>query len=444
MPAQATSAGGLSRREFMVLGSMAAAGYLTGCATNPVTGRRQLMLISEEEEIQIDKQYAPYQFSSDYEVSQDSELNRYVDRIGKQMARGSHRPQMPYSFRVVNATYVNAYAFPGGSIAVTRGILLKLDNEAELASLLGHELGHVNARHTAQQMSKGALTQAVIGGISAATGAALGSGYGQMAAQLGMLGAGALLASYSRDNEREADALGLTYTVRSGYSATGFTGLMDMLRNLSKSKPGYIELMFATHPMSEERYRTAVRDVRSKYTDDRSKPLYRERYMDHTAGLRNIRGAVEALQRGETDLANQRYPEADRNFSRALKIAPGDYVALVMTAKSKYLQKDYSEALRFARRARQSYPAEAQAWHISGIANIQLRQFEAAHENFDRYDKLLPGNPQVLFFKGYALEGMNRKEAAADHYYRFLQQVNQGEEARYAYRRLVEWGYIKQ
>jgi predicted Zn-dependent protease len=444
MPAQATSAGGLSRREFMVLGSMAAAGYLTGCATNPVTGRRQLMLISEEEEIQIDKQYAPYQFSSDYGVSQDSELNRYVDRIGKQMARGSHRPQMPYSFRVVNATYVNAYAFPGGSIAVTRGILLKLDNEAELASLLGHELGHVNARHTAQQMSKGALTQAVIGGISAATGAALGSGYGQMAAQLGMLGAGALLASYSRDNEREADALGLTYTVRSGYSATGFTGLMDMLRNLSKSKPGYIELMFATHPMSEERYRTAVRDVRSKYTDDRSKPLYRERYMDHTAGLRNIRGAVEALQRGETDLANQRYPEADRNFSRALKIAPGDYVALVMTAKSKYLQKDYSEALRFARRARQSYPAEAQAWHISGIANIQLRQFEAAHENFDRYDKLLPGNPQVLFFKGYALEGMNRKEAAADHYYRFLQQVNQGEEARYAYRRLVEWGYIKQ
>jgi predicted Zn-dependent protease len=161
---------GLTRREFMWLSSMAAAGYVFGCATDPVTGKSQLMLVSEDTEIQIDRQYSPLQFSSDFGEVQDSKLNRYVSQVGNKMTASSHRPHMPYSFRVVNATYINAYAFPGGSIAATRGIMLSLDNEAELASLLGHELGHVNARHSAEQMSKGQLTQAVVGGISVLAG----------------------------------------------------------------------------------------------------------------------------------------------------------------------------------------------------------------------------------------------------------------------------------
>ena len=207
----------MSRRRFLWLSSMAAAGFAAGCATNPVTGKSQLMLVSEDQEIQIDQQYSPYQFSADYGTTQDNGLNRYIDRTGKHVASGTHRTHMPYNFHVVNATYVNAYAFPGGTIACTRGILLSLENEAELAALLGHELGHVNARHTAEQMSKGMLTQTVVGGLSAVAGAA-GAGYGSLASQLGQIGAGALLASYSPDNERQADALGLEYIVKSGYS----------------------------------------------------------------------------------------------------------------------------------------------------------------------------------------------------------------------------------
>ncbi len=155
----------MSRREFLQLSSMAAAGLVASCATNPVTGRSQLMLVSEDKEIQIDKQNSPYQFSADHGTVQDKRLNDYIDRTGKNIAAQTHRKHMPYNFHVVNATYVNAYAFPGGTIACTRGILLSLDNEAELSALLGHELGHVNARHTAQQMSKGMLTQAVVGGL---------------------------------------------------------------------------------------------------------------------------------------------------------------------------------------------------------------------------------------------------------------------------------------
>ncbi|MEJ2165393.1 MAG: M48 family metalloprotease [Desulfobacterales bacterium] len=193
----------MNRREFLRLSSLAAVGFAAGCATNPVTGKSQFMLVSEDQEIQIDRQYSPYQFSADYGAVQDKTLNDYVDRTGKNMAARTHRTHMPYSFRVVNANYVNAYAFPGGSIACTRGILLSLDNEAELAALLGHELGHVNARHTAEQMSKGMVTQAVIGGLAAAVGTQ-GAFYGDIASQLGQIGAGALLASYIQPRQRAA------------------------------------------------------------------------------------------------------------------------------------------------------------------------------------------------------------------------------------------------
>ena len=147
-------AGGLNRRDFIRCSTLAAAGWMAGCATNPVTGKSQFMLISEQDELAVDRQHAPLQFSADYGLTQDRELSDYITRTGRQLVPGTHRPQLPYRFEVVNATYINAYAFPGGSIAATRGILLKIDNEAELASLLGHELGHVNARHTAEQLHR--------------------------------------------------------------------------------------------------------------------------------------------------------------------------------------------------------------------------------------------------------------------------------------------------
>jgi len=428
----------MTRRRFLRLSSMAAAGFAAGCATNPVTGKSQLMLVSEDQEIQIDQQYSPYQFSADYGTVQDTGLNRYIDRTGQNMAGRTHRTGMPYNFHVVNATYVNAYAFPGGTIACTRGILLSLDNEAELAALLGHELGHVNARHTAEQMSKGMLTQTIVGGLSAVAGAA-GSGYGSLASQLGQIGAGALLASYSRDNERQADALGMAYIVKSGYSSEGMVGLMDMLNSLGKHKPSAMELMFATHPMSAERYQTVVNSAATEYSAAKGQPLYRERYMDHTAGLRAQKGAIEAIQKGEKALAQKKYPAAEEHYRRALKVAPGDYTALVLMSKTQLAQKKWVVGRQYAEMAQKAYPGEAQAYHLSGFAKIKLKDYEGALEEFNRYDQVLAGNPNALFFKGYAYEGMGKYREAGGEYQRYLQAVQQGDRARHAYQRLREW-----
>ena len=164
--------GTLTRRDFMKLAALAAVSTAAGCAANPVTGQSQLMLVGEGEEIQVDKVNSPHQFSADYGVSQDAALNAYVAGVGASLARVTHRAQMPYRFSVVNATYANAYAFPGGSIAITRGILAELDNEAELAGLIGHELGHVNARHTAARLSTSKILGALVGGASLIAGSA--------------------------------------------------------------------------------------------------------------------------------------------------------------------------------------------------------------------------------------------------------------------------------
>ncbi len=432
----------VSRRLFLQLMAAGGLSLAAGCATNPVTGRSQLMLISEEKEIEIDRSQSPHQLSADYGKSQDRALNAYLDRTGKQMAARTHRPQMPYSFQAVNATYINAYAFPGGTIAATRGILLKLENEAELAALLGHELGHVNARHTAEIMSKNILTSALVSGIAAYVGSR-NAGYGGLAAQLGMLGSGVLLAHYSRDNERQADALGMEYMVRTGYSPKGMVELMAMLNSMSQHRISATQILFATHPMSIERYRTAKKRAGGKYAGAMDKPVYRERYMDNTARLRSIKGAVEAMQKGEALMARDKATEADQWFAKALKQAPGDYAGLVMAAKCKLVQKQLEAAGRYLAEAREVYPAEAQAYFLAGYVNLGRKRYSEALKDFKGYEQRLPGNPNVVFFKGLCREKMGQKPRAAEAYHAYLQVVRQGRYARYAYRRLVEWGYLK-
>ncbi len=432
----------MTRRDFLWLTSMSSAGLLLGCAANPVTGKSQLMLMSEEQEVNIDKQQSPFQISSDYGDLQDKKLNAYIDRTGQRLAKLTHRPQMPYAFHAVNAVYINAYAFPGGTIATTRGILLQLENEAELAALLGHELGHVNARHTAERMSKNAITSSVIGGLAAVAGAQ-DSRYAGIASGIGMLGAGALLAFYSRDNERQADDLGMEYMVRADYGTNGMVGLMEMLNSMSKHRLSASQLLFSTHPMSSERYQTSIKTAASKYPTARDLPVHRERYMDHTAGLRAKKSAIVALQDGEGAMAQEKYAEAEALIKKALQQAPADYAGLVMMSKCQLSLENYPEARRYAQDAKKVYPQEAQAYYLSGFSQIKTNAYDAALADFNAYEKRLPGNPNTTFFKGLSYEGMQQKKTAADNYYKYLQVVNQGSNAQYAYRRLVEWGYIK-
>lgn len=437
----------LSRRHFLLLSGAAALGAstlsMTGCAVNPVTGRQQFMLMSEEEEIGIDKRQSPHQFSADYGVVQDPALQNYISWLGLELARQTQRPHMPYSFRVVNANYVNAYAFPGGSIAATRGILISLDNEAELAGLLGHELGHVNARHTAASMSRGAVLGAALGGISIVTGQQPGQGgLGDLLQQVGEVSSKVLLASYSRDNERQADALGMEYMVKAQYSAQGMVGLMDLLRSLHRQSPSALELMFSTHPMSDERFANAQETANTQYVYAGNQPLHRERYMDKTARLRALAPAIKTLEQAEQQMGKKDFVGAETLLRDAIHRAREDYCARVLLAKCMLAQRKPADARPHLEKAVAIYPEEAQAHNLLGMTYLLTQAPERALEQFTAYDTLMPGNPGTTFLQGYSHEMMQQTPQAAEHYRRFLQVVNQGPQAQYAYARLKQWGYL--
>ena len=418
--------------------------FFSGCAVNPVTGKKQIMMLSQQQEIGIDKQQSPFQFSSDYGITKDTGLNQYISDVGKNLLPNVHRPQMPYSFQCVNATYINAYAFPGGTIAITRGILLKLSNEAQLAALLGHELGHVNARHSAEQVSKGQLSSLLVAGLSMVA-STQGSVFGDLTQQLGMVGQGLLLSKYSRDNEREADSLGNEYMVKAGYPSKGFVGLMEMLNSLHKEKPSSAQVLFSTHPMSTERLTSAVLRQKGIYLNSQDLSLNRERYMDNIASLRAKKTGIELLQQGEKHLSKKEYDKAQTTFKKSLNKLKNDYTAHVLMAKCQLLRKKPSQALSYADMAKKLYPSEVQGHFIAGIAGKELKKYTMAYNNFDTCDKLLPGNPQISFYKGYCLDKKGDIEPAANNYINYLKMTgNQPNKyGQYAYNRLKQWGYAK-
>lgn len=429
----------MTRRDFLALSAAAAAA--AGCAINPVTGKYQFMLYSDAEEIEWDRMAAPHQHSTDYGAVQDNSLNEYLSQVGRSLAPLTHRPNMPYNFRVVNSVIVNGYTMPAGSIAMTRGIMLAMNSEAELAAVMGHEMGHVSARHTAARMTWGTAAE-----LSVMVGAALLEKklkeYTALAAGAGLFGANVLLLRYSREDERQADALGLEYMTKGKYNPQGMADLMNILVSLQKEKPGCIELLFATHPWSGERLKTTQESIRSKYAFASEYPVYRERYMDHTARLRAVSKAIERFQEGETLLLKGKYDNAETSLKEGLRLAPDDYAGLLLMAKCRMVQKKYRDAEGFAEKAKSVYPEEAQANHICGIIKAELSRYDTALLEFDAYERKLPGNPNTIFFKGYCLDKLNRKHEAAEQYRRYLEQDPGGQHAEEVKARLIQWGYI--
>jgi len=408
----------LSRREFTAAtGALGLA--LAGCAKNPVTGKSQLMLMGEGDERAIDQEQSPHQFSEDFGVVAEPRVNQYVQRVGRDLGALSHRPNMPYSFRVVEASHINAYAFPGGSIACTRGILLGLANGAQLAALLGHEIGHVSARHSAARTSKGLLLQVAVAGATLAA-AQKDERYAPVAGTVGALGSGLLLARYSRDDERQSDSLGLDYMVRGGYNPEGMTGLMRLLQAQHDQEPNKLELMFASHPMSRERLENTQRTIAERYPNLGGAPLYRERFLDETEALRRFKPAVDAIQRGDKALGGGKPEAAAPHYTAALKAFPDDYEALVKMSRCLLLQKQMKESKVYAERAKAVKPGEAQALAALGLAAFQMKDFATSHAEFDAYQKLLPGNPGMYFLDAFSLDNLGRRQEAAVLYRRYL------------------------
>lgn len=236
--------------------------YFGGCAVNPATGSQDLVLMSEQSEIALGRN-THKEILQQYSVYDNPELQAYVSSVGEKLAKNSHRNNLIYRFTVLDSKDVNAFALPGGYIYITRGLMAYLNSEAELAAVLGHEIGHVTARHSVRQYS---ATQ--LAGIGTALGSIFIPGMNQAGTQLMQVLGSALLRGYGREHELEADKLGAEYVARTNYSADSMLEVIGVLKNQEvfenqRAKEEGRESriyhgVFSTHPDNDTRLQEVV------------------------------------------------------------------------------------------------------------------------------------------------------------------------------------------
>jgi len=221
---------------------------VTSCSTNPATGKKQIAFIGEEQEIAMGRE-ADQQIVQQLGLYDDKDVQAYVSQLGKALAASSERPNLPWTFRVVDDPVVNAFALPGGYIYVTRGLMTHLTSEAELVSVLGHEIGHVTGRHSVEQMSKAQLAQ-----VGLIAGMLIKPELAQQFGDLAQTGLGLLFLKYGRDDEREADDLGLRYMAREQYDPREMAEVFEVLQRVSEAEgAGRVPGWMSTHPTPENR-----------------------------------------------------------------------------------------------------------------------------------------------------------------------------------------------
>lgn len=219
------------------------------CSTNPVTGKKDLVLMSEEQEIALGAQTDPAVIAQ-FGLYEDKALQQFIQQKGQAMAAVSHRPELNYEFKIVDSPVINAFALPGGYVYFTRGIMAHFNNEAQFAGVLGHEIGHITARHSVQQQSKATLAQ--VGLIAGMVLSPEFAQFGDAASQ----GLGLLFLKFGRDDERESDRLGVEYSTRVGYDATEMADFFLTLQRKQEGSGQAIPDFLSTHPNPGDRYTT--------------------------------------------------------------------------------------------------------------------------------------------------------------------------------------------
>ncbi|MCK4378073.1 MAG: M48 family metalloprotease [Deltaproteobacteria bacterium] len=218
---------------------------LPACAVNPVSGSREVMLYSPEQEVSMGKKAHP-QVLEKFGYYNDPKLQTYISAIGKRLTAHCERQDIPYHFTLIDSSIINAFAIPGGYVYVSRGLLAEMNNEAQLAGVMGHELGHVNARHNMKRLQSAVGMNILVAAVGAATGSSL---WQNVSGQL----MGLISQKYSRSQERQADELGTRYMARAGYDPRQMSVFLQRLRQLHSHEPSALEAIMASHPLTSER-----------------------------------------------------------------------------------------------------------------------------------------------------------------------------------------------
>jgi len=428
-------------RAVGVLALLAGLG-LAACMVNPVTGKKELSLISEEQEVAMGVQNYPVMNQISGGLYQDKALQNYVNRVGHKLVAVSHRPNLPFEFNVVNSPEVNAYALPGGKISITRGLLSQMSNEAQLAAVLGHEVGHVTARHVNEIITRQILAQTAVAGLSIymeqqeTKNADYYSTAGLAAAQLMML-------RFSRDNERQSDELGIEYAIKAGYHPVGMVQLQEILLAAHEREPSRVEALLLTHPLSSERIATARQRIASLELPP-GLTMGEQSFRTSTGKLRRMAPAYEEYDRGAALLAEGKTQQAITAMEKAVRLAPGQAVFHADLGVAYVQTKNHRKARQNLNRALQLYPELFQSRFYSGYQYVETSRWGQALSEFNKCDELIPGQPGVRYYQGLCYQKQDQRDRAIAHYRQAVNIDPQGQYGKMARQRLQEMGQAVQ
>jgi len=380
---------------------------LYGCVTtNPVTGKRELGLVPTSYELQIgSKQYLPSRQMQGGDYVVDPELTKYVNGVGQRLAAVSDR-KLPYEFVVLNNSVPNAWALPGGKIAINRGLLIELNNEAELAAVLGHEIVHAAARHGAKGMERGILLQ---GAVAAAGLVSRGNNYEKIAVRGSQMAAGLINQKYGRNAEIESDLYGMRYMSRAGYDPRAAISLQEVFLRLSEGKDAdWLSGLFSSHPPSQQRLEANRATAK---TLPESGELGVQRFKEKIARMIRTKDDYHAFDMGSKALSEGKDKEALSLAQQAISGEPneGRFHALVGDVYME--QQQYQDALTSYNKAVELNSEFFYFYVQRGLNKRKLGDQQGARTDLERSTKLLPTAPALNALGKMSLAHGNLPEA---------------------------------
>jgi predicted Zn-dependent protease len=386
----------------------------SGCTVNPVTGKSQLDLMGEAQEIELGKSLYPSSIQESLGPIEDERIQQMVAEVGLKLAEVSHRPALPYEFTAVSDPEVNAFALPGGKICITRGLLARLESVDGMANVMGHEVGHVTARHAVGHYNRQILATAVTVGAMVYMGTS-DSDYRGLIGLGAIVGTQLALAHYSREQERQSDDLGIDYAVKAGYSPRGMIETQKVLLSLQEKEPGAVQRLFASHPMSAERLAKAEQQVAALPPEVRDRPLRTNEYQSATRDVVAQREAWDLAGEGRRLLGAEKVKEAEAKLADASRRGAGQGMIRTLHAVSLAMaERDdaaVSEAREGARLARKAFISQS----VGGQLLLKPDP-AAALACFERAEEILPGQADIALLRGAALEKLGRKPEAVEAY----------------------------
>ena len=378
----------------------------SGCAINPVTGHRELALVSESQELNIGRMnYGPSRQIQGGDYTVDKSLTAYVNSVGQKLAAVSDR-KLPYEFVVLNNSTPNAWALPGGKLAINRGLLLELENEAELAAVLAHEIVHSAARHGAKGMERGMLLQ----GALLATGIAFADhDYANQIVGGAQLAATLVNQRYSRDAEREADSYGMEYMSRAGYDPKAAVSLQEKFVRLNEERrQDWLTGLFSSHPPSQERVEANRENARLVSTRG---ILGKRPYQNAIGGLRKTLGAYKAHDEGMKALQKGELKNARTHAEKALSIEPREPRFYTLVGDIDYKEHQFQKALGNYGKAMVRDDNFFYVYIQRGLTRMKLGDQDGARSDFKRSLDLLPTAIANNALGNIALDQKDRQSA---------------------------------